>query len=158
LSDYIWHQIAGNLPLDIDPSQNWKHLPGTILKALTIKALKLDRNWKSSPSCVANITKVLPPPGSNGAKLLTIIPRGGEWVVAWDVIRTAQVSLWRLPGIADAPSQDGRDNLSTISPVQVLNLDPEPENTFRVEAVRLEGANDIVLVSIMGVGVHPWDK
>ncbi|KAF5327270.1 hypothetical protein D9619_004244 [Psilocybe cf. subviscida] len=157
-SDYIWHKIAGDLPLDVDPSQNWRQLPGTTLKALTINALKLDRNWQSSPSRIARITKVLQPPGPNGAKLLTMIPLGGEWVVAWDAVRTAQVSLWRLPGIADAPSKDSRDNLHTINPVQILNLDPEPENTFRVEAVRLEGANDIVLVSVMGVGVHSWDK
>lgn len=79
-------------------------------------------------------------------------------MVAWDTVRTAQVALWLLPGLSHASPTSNGDVLSTISPLKVLNLDPEPENTFRVEAVRLEGANDIVLVSVMGVGVHSWDK
>ncbi|PFH52966.1 hypothetical protein AMATHDRAFT_1698 [Amanita thiersii Skay4041] len=45
-SDYVWHRISIDVPIDILPDVNIVSLPSSILQPIIIKALRLDDNWR----------------------------------------------------------------------------------------------------------------
>ncbi|KAF8638300.1 hypothetical protein AX17_002320 [Amanita inopinata Kibby_2008] len=45
-SDYVWHHLSIDLPLDIPPDHPVASLSGPVLQPIVIRALRLDNNWR----------------------------------------------------------------------------------------------------------------
>ncbi|EIW83860.1 hypothetical protein CONPUDRAFT_150910 [Coniophora puteana RWD-64-598 SS2] len=103
--DYLWHSLLRsiNLPLDISPDTDPRSLSGRDTKALVVRALKLDRNWRRSRPQVRRVVPLIDTPADTFVDELVFLP-GSQWLVTAQVaggVRT-RVTLWLL-GDVDKP-------------------------------------------------------
>lgn len=57
-TDYVWHQLQVDLPLDIPPFTDSKALSASRLQPLVTHALRLDHNWRQQWSQVKRTAKI----------------------------------------------------------------------------------------------------
>lgn len=80
------------MPLDIDPNADVNALSGLELQRSFVRALRLDRNWRKTPSMLKGISRV--PHGDIVFQMQFI---GSEWLVTLSRDpRTVHLSVWNV--------------------------------------------------------------
>ncbi|KAF8968102.1 hypothetical protein BDZ97DRAFT_1800871 [Flammula alnicola] len=140
LSDYIWHHINQDLPLDLSSSRDGRlmSLRAPQIQAVVVRALRLDANWRREVSKISCISKMHPP-----NMVVDMQPLGLNWLVTSYQVRSAivNISIWRL-------DTNAKDSSGTISSSCVANI--EPENAFSFEAAFEEEGGDTAIISVIG--------
>ncbi|KAH9481722.1 F-box/WD repeat-containing protein 7 [Psilocybe cubensis] len=137
-TDYVWHHIKSDLPLDIEGKL--LDLSGSEIKSSVIRALRLDENWNSRVSKVTRISKIHPRTPVTEMQTL-----GRNWLVTSSRARgssnTINISVWRLDTITP------NDKLIGSAPACVISF--EPVRAFSFETALCRGKH-IALISALG--------
>ena len=93
-TDYVWHQIAVDLPLDLPPRCDVKSLPGSHLQRVIMKAMQLERNWLRKSSSIRHCRQIPLTPGDVMHQMQILRPR---WLVGLSRSQSvSQISVWGL--------------------------------------------------------------
>ncbi|CAA7266846.1 unnamed protein product [Cyclocybe aegerita] len=132
-SDYVWHHISHNLPLDIR-SGELAHIPGPVIKQSVIRALQLSRNWERKVSTIRRITRI-----HSRNTVIHMQPLDNRWLVTLSRSPASSIhlSVWRLEEAAGA----------SVTPTCIALF--EPLHAFKF-AASLQDDGDSVLISVLG--------
>lgn len=97
-TDYVWHQLRVDLPLDIPPFIDYKALPASRLQPLITHALRLDHNWRQQWSQVKRKEMIDHGDILSHMQLLNC----SQWLftMARSYRSKAHISLWSLHDMA----------------------------------------------------------
>jgi len=109
-TDYTWHQIRVDLPLDLPSDHDAKSLPGSQLQGVIMKALRLERNWRKDASSIRHCRRIPVALGEMVYHVQFLRPR---WLVCLSKSRsTTQISVWRFS------DNEGASSLVSSSKIQ----------------------------------------
>ncbi|KAJ8072471.1 hypothetical protein PM082_016030 [Marasmius tenuissimus] len=126
-SDYIWHSIDIDLPLNVGPHVNSKSLPGPELRKLAVEALRIDHTWGRCYTAPRTLERI-----QHGGIIAEMCLLSPEWLVtlshnsnnntwvlsAWHLrqdsivrVRSINLDAFRLPKLV-ACLQHGGETLA----------------------------------------------
>ncbi|KAF8149978.1 hypothetical protein B0H34DRAFT_170705 [Crassisporium funariophilum] len=137
-SDYVWHHIQHDLPLEFSQCQGggMNSLSGAEVRDRVVSALRLDKNWRQKASRLHRITKVIAP---KHAKLLALQALGRKWMVTMSRAPefSIRLTIWRMDETYDG----------VLQPYAVASVDLS--DGFRFTASLQEGG-DSAIISTLG--------
>lgn len=91
-TDYVWHHINIDLPLDID--RRLADLSASNIKSAVIYVMKLEENWDRPISKISRVSRILP----RQRGLDKMRPLGRNWLITSNVDQDGQtrLSVWHL--------------------------------------------------------------
>ncbi|PBL03629.1 hypothetical protein ARMGADRAFT_1157719 [Armillaria gallica] len=131
-TDYVWHQIKVDLPLDVPPGKDINSISGPELHRAWVRGLRLERNWRRHASQLRKMCRII-----HGGIVFRIQFLGSQWLITLSRAPTSalHLSVWYI----GVPGRERR----------YLSMDVPSATTFAA-SLRNDGRDAIVAILMDG--------